>query len=169
MIHGTRMNRLTITLAEVRRRALKESTAQRRRTTDRLIDESLEFYGIKAREDAMEIVRPVRRRGRLSEDEALLAEYRAALLCPAICKPDGPGAAEVDAPPVTIAQNAIVPAPGTASVAPDSGDQFPWGLLATRLDLLRITGDRALLEHVSRDLCMRSANHFLDNRRDGPP
>ena len=45
------MSRLTITLSENRYRALKEASAQRDKTIGQLIDESLEFYGIKSRED----------------------------------------------------------------------------------------------------------------------
>ncbi len=45
------MTRLTITLSEARYRALEEASVQRDKTIDQLIDESLEFYGIKTRED----------------------------------------------------------------------------------------------------------------------
>ena len=41
------MTRLTITLSEARYRALEEASVQRDKTIDQLIDESLEFYGIK--------------------------------------------------------------------------------------------------------------------------
>ena len=40
-----------ITLSEARYRALEEASVQRDKTIDQLIDESLEFYGIKTRED----------------------------------------------------------------------------------------------------------------------
>jgi len=43
------MSRLTITLSEPRYRALKEAAAQRDKTIGQLIDESLDFYGIKSR------------------------------------------------------------------------------------------------------------------------
>lgn len=64
------MNRLTITLSDDRYRALKEASAQRNKTIGRLIDESLEFYGIKPREDAVALVRRARERSRLAEAEA---------------------------------------------------------------------------------------------------
>lgn len=65
------MSRLTITLSEERYRALKEASAQRNKTIGQLIDESLEFYGIKSRNDAMELVRRARARAKLSESEVL--------------------------------------------------------------------------------------------------
>jgi hypothetical protein len=63
------MNRLTITLAETRYRALKEASAQRDKTIGQLIDESLDFYGIKSRDDARDFVRRARTRGKLSESQ----------------------------------------------------------------------------------------------------
>jgi len=65
------MSRLTITLSEARYRALKEASAQRAKTIGQLIDESLEFYGIKSREDARDLVRRARTRSKLSEEQAL--------------------------------------------------------------------------------------------------
>jgi hypothetical protein len=65
------MSRLTITLSEARYRALKEASAQRDKTIGQLIDESLDFYGIKSRQDARDLVRRARAHGKLSEDKAL--------------------------------------------------------------------------------------------------
>jgi len=65
------MSRLTITLSEARYRALKEASVQRNKTIGQLIDESLDFYGIKSREDARELVRRARARSKLSEEQAL--------------------------------------------------------------------------------------------------
>ena len=65
------MNRLTITLSESRYRALKEASALRNKTIGSLIDESLDFYGIKSREDARSLVQRARERSQLGEDEAL--------------------------------------------------------------------------------------------------
>lgn len=56
------MSRLTITLSEPRYRALKEAAAQRGKTIGQLIDESLDFYGIKSREQALDLVRRARAR-----------------------------------------------------------------------------------------------------------
>jgi hypothetical protein len=64
------MSRLTITLSEARYRALKEASAKRDKTIGQLIDESLEFYGIKSREDARELVRRARGRSNLDENQA---------------------------------------------------------------------------------------------------
>ncbi len=69
--YETAMNRLTITLSEARYRALKEASAQRDKTIGQLIDESLEFFGIKSRQDARELVRRARMRGRLTDDQAM--------------------------------------------------------------------------------------------------
>ena len=65
------MSRLTITLSEARYKALKEAAVQRDKTIGQLIDESLEFYGIKSRADARDLVRRARANARLAEDEAL--------------------------------------------------------------------------------------------------
>jgi hypothetical protein len=74
-IRESTMSRLTITLSEARYRALKEASAQRNKTIGQLIEESLEFYGIKTREDARALVQRARRHSGLSEDQALaLAE-----------------------------------------------------------------------------------------------
>ena len=65
------MSRLTITLSEARYKALKEAAVQRGKTIGQLIDESLDFYGIKSREEARDLVRRVRARSKLSEEQAL--------------------------------------------------------------------------------------------------
>jgi len=65
------MSRLTITLSETRYRALKEVSAQRGKTIGQLIDESLEFYGVKSREDALDLVRRARARSKLTDEQAL--------------------------------------------------------------------------------------------------
>ena len=65
------MSRLTITLSEPRYRALKEASAQRGKPIGTLIEESLEFYGIKTREDARDLVRRARARSTLTEAQAL--------------------------------------------------------------------------------------------------
>lgn len=65
------MNRLTITLSEKRYRALKEASARRGKTIGKLIDESLEFYGIKTRDDAAELIRRARGHAKLGESAAM--------------------------------------------------------------------------------------------------
>lgn len=65
------MSRLTITLSDARYKALKEAAVQRSKTIGQLIDESLDFYGIKSREDARELVRRARAHAKLGEDQAL--------------------------------------------------------------------------------------------------
>ena len=59
------MSRLTITLSEARYKALKEAAVRRDKTIGKLIDESLDFYGIKSREDARELVRRARAHSQL--------------------------------------------------------------------------------------------------------
>ena len=65
------MSRLTITLSDGRFRALKEASAQRNKTIGQLIEESLEFYGIKSRADARALVRRARGHSHLTEAQAL--------------------------------------------------------------------------------------------------
>lgn len=65
------MSRLTITLTEARYRALKEASAQCDKTMGPLIDESLDFHGIKSQEDARDLVRRARARSTLGDDQAL--------------------------------------------------------------------------------------------------
>lgn len=65
------MSRLTITLSEPRYRALKEAAAQRDKTIGQLIDESLDFYGIKSRDQAQDLVRRARQQSGLNDDQAM--------------------------------------------------------------------------------------------------
>ena len=65
------MSRLTITLSEARYRALKEASARRDKTIGQLIDESLDFYGIKSRQDARDLVRRARAHGKLTDVQAM--------------------------------------------------------------------------------------------------
>ena len=74
------MSRLTITISDVRYRALKEASAQRDKTIGQLIEESLEFYGIKTREDARALVQRARRHSGLSEARALALSAKEVIL-----------------------------------------------------------------------------------------
>jgi len=70
--------RMTITLSDERHRAVKASAAARGRTITELIDESLEFYGVRSESAAQDLV--ARTRGRLAEADAVdlaVAETRA--------------------------------------------------------------------------------------------
>ena len=81
--------------------------------------------------------------------EALLAEYRTVLLRPKLCKLHGLTEAEVDSILTDIARHAIVLASTSTDAglrAPDAGDQFLWDLLATRADLVLVSGDKLLLQ-----------------------
>lgn len=64
------MSRITITIADERYRALKETAAIRGKSIRELIDESLEFYGIKTREQAEDLVWGARLRSRMTPDQA---------------------------------------------------------------------------------------------------
>ena len=66
------MSRLTITLSEPRYRALKNAAVQRNKTMGQLIDESLDFFGIKSREEALDLVRRARAGSALSEEKAMM-------------------------------------------------------------------------------------------------
>jgi hypothetical protein len=75
------MARLTITLSDERHRALREAAVQRGKTIGQLIEESLQFYGIKSARSADELVAKARARASLTEAQALrlaVAETRAA-------------------------------------------------------------------------------------------
>lgn len=65
------MPRLTITLTDERYQALKEAAVRRGKTIRKLIEESLDFYGIKTTGKAATLVAKARRRAGLSEDVAL--------------------------------------------------------------------------------------------------
>ena len=74
------MSRITITLSEVRYRALKEASARRRTTIGQLIEESLEFYGIRSEDETRSLIERAREQAGLSEADALevaVAETRA--------------------------------------------------------------------------------------------
>jgi hypothetical protein len=65
------MARLTITLSDERHRALREAAVKRGKTIGQLIEESLDFYGIKTARSAKELVAKARARASLGEAEAL--------------------------------------------------------------------------------------------------
>jgi len=65
------MARLTITLSNERHRALREAAVKRGKTIGQLIEESLEFYGIKSARSAEKLVAKARARAALSEAESL--------------------------------------------------------------------------------------------------
>ena len=83
--------------------------------------------------------------------EALLAEYRAVLMRPRLGKLHGLSEAEIDVILVDIARHAIVLAPvrtQATPLAPDPGDQFLGDLLASRADLVLVSGDQLLQNHA---------------------
>ena len=65
------MPRLTITLSDEHHRALEETAARRNTTIRRIIEESLDLYGVKATESAAALVAAARERSRLTDDEAM--------------------------------------------------------------------------------------------------
>jgi len=82
--------------------------------------------------------------------EPFLAEYRTVLLRLKLCKLYGLSEYEMDAILTDIARHAIVLVPACsqsmAPSAPDPGDQFLGNLLTARADLVRVTGDKLLLQ-----------------------
>lgn len=81
--------------------------------------------------------------------EALLGEYQAVLVRPRLCKLHGLSEAEAGVIRTDIARHAIVLTPlkvQTTPRAPDPGDQLLWDLLATRADLVLVSGDKLLLK-----------------------
>ena len=68
--HNT-MPRMTITLSEETHQALKEASARQHRPIAAIIEESLEYRGIKTRQQASKLVQAARARNQLSEDEAI--------------------------------------------------------------------------------------------------
>lgn len=65
------MPRMTITLSKERHQALKEAAARRSTSIGQIIDDSLEYYGIKTSETAAALVAAARDRARQREDAAL--------------------------------------------------------------------------------------------------
>lgn len=65
------MPRLTISLSEERYQALKNAAAKRRKSLVAVIDESLDFYGIKSQPSAAALVAQARARSALSEADAI--------------------------------------------------------------------------------------------------
>ena len=94
--------------------------------------------------------------------EALLAEYRAVLVRPALRKLHGLTVTELELLLTDIAQHAIVLPPGAGSPAPDPGDQLLWDLLAARADLLLITGEKALQDDAAMRARVLSPRAFME-------
>jgi predicted nucleic acid-binding protein len=80
--------------------------------------------------------------------EALLAEYHAVLVRPALRELHGLSVMDIESLLTDIAHHAIVLVPVAAAPAPDPGEQLLWDLLAARDDLLLVTGDMALLREA---------------------
>lgn len=65
------MARITITLTDEKHRAVKEAAARQGKTIGEIINESLEFYGIKTTKRAAALVAKARKRASLTEAKAL--------------------------------------------------------------------------------------------------
>ena len=96
--------------------------------------------------------------------EALLTEYRVVLARPKLRKLHGLGVEELESLLVGIVRHAIVIEPVSAPPAPDPGDQMLWNLLAVRLDLVLVTGDRALLLDEGMSGRVVSPARFIEQR-----
>ncbi len=64
------MTRLTITLSDERHRALKEAAARTNKTLGQIVEESLEFYGIKTTAAARDLVDRARSSSRMKTTQA---------------------------------------------------------------------------------------------------
>ena len=64
------MTRITVTLSKQRHRALKEAAARTGKTLGQIVEESLEFYGIKTMTAAGDLVEQARRNSDLPPREA---------------------------------------------------------------------------------------------------
>jgi putative PIN family toxin of toxin-antitoxin system len=106
---------------------------------------------------------------------ALLDEYRVVLLRPKLTKLHGLSEQEVDLLLVELTSNAIWRESGSATSAPDHGDDHLWALLATYPDSILITGDRLLFDHPPEHSSAISPKTYIDHflradsetRRDG--
>ena len=80
---------------------------------------------------------------------ALLADYHAVLVRPALRKLHGLSVQQIETILTDLAQHAIVLEPVAGPPAPDAGDQLLWDLLAARAELRLVTGDKLLLQDAS--------------------
>jgi len=96
--------------------------------------------------------------------EALLAEYRTVLIRPGLRRLHGLTNAAIDEILTELARHATVLAPAAAPTAPDPGDQLLWDLLATREDLLLVTGDKLLQRDASMRRRVISPQAFVAGR-----
>jgi len=99
----------------------------------------------------------------------LLAEYRTVLARPKLRKLHGLDDEAIEPLLLEIVRHAILVEPVRGSPAPDPGDQMLWNLLATRLDLLLVTGDRALLEDEAMNGRIVTPAQFFAGRTASPP
>jgi len=70
------MSRLTITLSDERHLALKEAAARQHKSIREIIENSLDFYGIKSRKSASDYVAMARINSSLSEEDAMTMALR---------------------------------------------------------------------------------------------
>lgn len=71
IVYNHQMARITITLSEETHRAVKEAAARQRTTIGKIIEESLDFYGIKSSARAVDLVARAREHAGMSEHDAL--------------------------------------------------------------------------------------------------
>ncbi len=65
------MSRQTITLSDEVWIALKETSIKRKKPIGQIIEESLRAYGVKTRENALDLLRMAQKQSNLAEEEAL--------------------------------------------------------------------------------------------------
>ena len=156
------MPRLTITLSNERYQALKEAATKRRKSLVCIIDESLEYYGIKSGQTAAELVAKARQHSALSENDSLELAVEETKLHK-IQKLHGLQAADVDRILTEIVVNALWREPVLPVSAPDSGDDHLWALMKACRGSVLLTGDRLLLENPTDFASVLKPLSFLES------
>jgi putative PIN family toxin of toxin-antitoxin system len=95
--------------------------------------------------------------------EPLLAEYHAVLARPKVRRLHGLTITQIETILTAIAQHAIVMTPVRAPSAPDRGDQLLWDLLAARVDLVLVTGDKRLIQDTGMRGRVVAPAEFIDD------
>jgi len=101
--------------------------------------------------------------------EPLLAEYRVVLARPKLCKLHGLDDEAIESLLLEVVRHAIVVEAVRGPPAPDPGDPMLWDMLATRLDLALVTGERALLSDEGMNGRVVSPAQFIAGRAASPP
>ncbi len=97
---------------------------------------------------------------------ALLAEYRAVLLRPAIATRHGLVAEEIDQLLEELTAGAVWREPAAGPTAPDPGDDHLWALVGSHPGAWLVTGDRLLLDQPPIGVIVITPRQFLEEVQD---